>query len=218
MNTAKEAEINFDWGRAERIGLSETVLSDGKSPGQLKAIAEAVRARGARCLFTRLSPEYAVALGDIDYHEISRTGIVGTLERPTGVPRVCIVTAGTSDAPAAWEAARTLAFHGHGASTIFDVGVAGLHRLLSRLDDIARHEVVIVVAGMDAALASVVAGQVGVPVIGVPTSIGYGTARSGETALNAMLTSCAAGLAVVNIDNGFGAACAAIRCLARARD
>ena len=92
-----------------------------------------------------------------------------------------------------------------------------MHRLLDRLDDIARHEVVIVVAGMDAALASVVAGQVGTPVIGVPTSIGYGTARDGTTALNAMLASCAAGLTVVNIDNGFGAACAAIRYLAQTR-
>ncbi len=216
MSTARDAEINFDWGRAERIGLSETVLSEGKSPGQLQAIAEAVRARNARCLFTRLSPEGAATLGDIDYHELSRTGIVGKSEQPAGVARVCIVTAGTSDAPAAWEAARTLAFHGHGASTIFDVGVAGLHRLLNRLGDIARHEVIIVVAGMDAALATVVAGQVGSPVIGVPTSIGYGAARDGTAALNAMLASCAAGLTVVNIDNGFGAACAAIRHLARA--
>lgn len=206
-------DVNFDWGRQERVGISETVLAQGKSRQQLLTIAEQVRARSAQCLFTRLSPEAAEALGDMNYDAGSQTGIIGAWSPPQAPARTCIVTAGTSDAPVAWEASRTLAFHGHASTMIFDVGVAGLHRLVSRLEEIASHEVVIAVAGMDAALASVLAGQVAAPVIGVPTSTGYGVSHGGQTALNSMLASCAAGLAVVNIDNGFGAACAALRIL-----
>lgn len=208
-----EDEVNFDWSRRQRIGIGEAVLAQGKSREQLRSIVEAAIRREASVLFTRLDDRLATELPEIDYHAPSRTGVLGSFPADRTKGSVAIVTAGTSDAPAAWEAQRTLAFNGHDATMIFDVGVAGLHRLLARLEDIDRHGVVIAVAGMDAALASVLAGQVSRPVIGVPTSTGYGAARGGETALSSMLASCAAGLSVVNIDNGFGAACAALRIL-----
>jgi NCAIR mutase (PurE)-related protein len=126
---------------------------------------------------------------------------------------VAVIAAGTSDLPVSREAARTLEYYGETVSEFNDVGVAGLHRLLSRLADVRAHEVVIAVAGMDAALVSVLGGLVRAPLIAVPTSVGYGAARGGETALAASLASCAAGVVVVNIDNGFGAACAALRIL-----
>ena len=129
--------------------------------------------------------------------------------------RVVIVTAGTSDSGPAREALRTLAFNGISATIIFDVGVAGIWRLMDRLDEIRRHDVIIAVAGMDAALVSVLGGLVAQPLIAVPTSTGYGAARNGETALAASLASCAAGVTVCNIDNGYGAACAVLRILGR---
>ena len=132
---------------------------------------------------------------------------------PAGTARVAVVTAGTSDAGPAREAVRTLAFNGHATTLIMDIGVAGLWRLTERVDEIAAHPVVIAVAGMDAALPSVLGGLVGSLVIAVPTSTGYGAARGGETALASCLTSCAPGIVVCNIDNGYGAACAAMRML-----
>lgn len=210
------SEVNFDWGRRERIGIGEAVMCEGKSLAQLQAVAHDVRGRDASCLMTRLDPETAKLLGDLDYDEASRTAFIGKVEAPTGPERVCIVTAGTTDVGIAREAARTLHFHGEASKLIFDIGVAGLHRLVARIPAISAYPVVIVVAGMDAALASVVAGQIPGMVIGVPTSTGYGVAQGGHTALNAMLSSCAAGLTVVNIDNGFGAACAALRMLGAA--
>lgn len=210
------SDVNFDWGRRERIGIGEAVMCEGKSLAQLQIITRDVRKRGVSCLLTRLDPAQAKPLGDLDYDEVSRTAFIGKVEEPTGPERVCIVTAGTTDVRIAREAARTLHFHGEASKLIFDIGVAGLHRLVARIPTIAAYPVVIVVAGMDAALASVVAGQVPGMVIGVPTSAGYGVAQGGQTALNAMLSSCAAGLTVVNIDNGFGAACAALRMLGAA--
>lgn len=204
-------ELDFDWERQTRIGFGEAVLCEGKTPNQIEAIFTRVRERGASCLFTRLDAEVAARLAGLDYDPSSRTGFVGERLAPRSPGAVCILTAGTSDAAVAREAERTLSVHGHQPSMIFDVGVAGIHRLMKRLEDVRRHKVVIVVAGMDGALASVVAGQVPSVVIAVPTSVGYGAARGGETALSAMLASCAAGLTVVNIDNGFGAACAALR-------
>lgn len=204
-------EVEFDWTREARIGIGEAVLCAGKSQEQIRGILAEARMRQARLLLTRLDAKTAAELGGLDYDAVSRTAVIGTAADELRAHGVCIVTAGTADVPVAREAERTLAFHGHGATMIFDVGVAGLHRLTARLTEIAAHPVVIVVAGMDAALASVVAGQVPGLVIGVPTSQGYGAARGGETALAAMLASCAAGLVVCNIDNGFGAACAALR-------
>lgn len=217
MNSPQD-EVNFDWGRRARIGISEAVLAAGKSLEQLQVIAASARKRETALLLTRLEPDLAAALAPIAYHAVSRTGYIGTVRDLQKPARVAIVAAGTSDASVAWEAERTLHFHGHNATMIFDVGVAGLHRFLARLGEIERHEVVIVIAGLDAALASVVAGQIAAPVIGVPTSTGYGAAKGGETALNSMLASCAAGLTVVNIDNGFGAACAALRYLQQANE
>lgn len=204
-------ELNFDWERAARIGFGEAVLCEGKTPGQIEAIFERIADRGASCLFTRLDPAVAARLDGLDYDPLSRTGFVGLPAAAQESGAVCIITAGTGDAAVAREAERTLVFNGHRPSMIFDAGVAGIHRLVERLEELRRHRVVVVVAGMDAALVSVVAGQLPGVVIGVPTSVGYGVARGGETALSAMLASCAAGLTVVNIDNGFGAACAALR-------
>ena len=211
------SEVVFDWDRHARIGIGEAVLCAGKSEAQIAGILRDARGRSAPLLLTRLEPALAERLDGVDYDPVSRTAWINPApDRATGA--ICIVTAGTSDVPVAREAERTLAFNGHGAEMIFDVGVAGLHRLIGRLDGIARHRIVIVVAGMDAALASVVGGQVPGVVIGVPTSQGYGSARGGETALAAMLASCAAGVTVTNIDNGFGAACAALRHLKGWRD
>jgi len=220
--SASSKEFMLDWQRQKRIGLHEAVLASGKSTAQLQAILEAAEAAGQALLFTRLQAEqYAVlgvASGMLDFEAVSRTAIylpAGAQPPVLGVS-VAVVTGGTSDIAVAREAVRTLAFHGVGATEIHDVGVAGLWRLQARLEELQQQQVIICVAGMDAALPTVLAGLVSALVIAVPASTGYGMARGGETALNALLCSCAQGLTVVNIDNGFGAACAALRAL-RAR-
>jgi hypothetical protein len=149
----------------------------------------------------------------MDYDPVSQTAFFDHAPRTAATPQVAVVTAGTSDSRPAREAMRTLAFNGIGATAIFDVGVAGIWRLMDRIDEIASHPVVIAVAGMDAALPSVLGGLVPGVLIAVPTSVGYGVARAGETALFSCLASCAPGVTVCNIDNGYGAACAAIRAL-----
>jgi NCAIR mutase (PurE)-related protein len=212
-------DVVFDFGRAERIGLDEAVFCTGKSAVQIGGILEDAKECGAGLLLTRLDAEKLAQLPTplqvgIDYDAISGTGFFGPLRSITNVGEVAIVAAGTSDAPVAREAARTLRHAGIEATIIVDVGVAGLWRLMDRIDDIRRHPVVIAVAGMDAALVSVLGGLVPGVLIGVPTSVGYGAAEGGRTALNAMLASCAPGITVCNIDNGYGAACAAIRVLA----
>lgn len=211
-------EIQLDHDRGRRIGLAEAVLCQGKAPAQIDAILAEAVARGAPFLLTRLAPDQAERLDPghrarLDYDPVSRTAWIGTPPAADGPARVAVVAAGTSDAPVAREAERTLRFNGEAPAMIVDVGVAGLWRLQARLPEIAALPVVIAVAGMDAALPTVLGGLVPAAVIGVPTSTGYGAARGGETALMAMLTSCAPGLAVVNIDNGYGAACAALRIL-----
>lgn len=211
-------EFDLDLLRAERVGLDEALFCAGKTAGQIGRIVESVAGAGRRMLLTRLDESRHAALDEnvralLDYDPLSATARVGAA-RPAGdTVRVAIVCAGTSDLRVGREAARTLEYYGVGAAEFNDVGVAGVHRLLSRIDAIRAHEVVIAVAGMDAALVSVVGGLVRAPVIAVPTSVGYGAARGGETALSASLASCAAGVVVVNIDNGFGAACAALRIL-----
>ena len=214
-------DVVFDFTRAERIGLDEAVFCQMKSAAQIGVILEGAAQRNAGLLLTRLDPDKLEALpaalrASIDYCEISRTGFFGPLRPVTSQGSIAIVAAGTSDATVAREAARTLRHSGIEASLIVDVGVAGLWRLTERLEDIRRHPVVIAVAGMDAALASVLGGLVSSAMICVPTSVGYGAAEGGRTALNAMLASCAPGLTVCNIDNGYGAACAAMRILATA--
>jgi NCAIR mutase (PurE)-related protein len=214
------SEAVLDFGRSERIGLEEAVYAAGKTAVQICAILDQAAAREASFLVTRLDVEKFDALPQnhrdaMDYCPVSRTGFFGALRPIAEQAEIAIVAAGTSDAPVAREAERTLAYHGQKAGLFVDVGVAGLWRLTSRLDDIRAHSVVIVVAGMDAALASVVGGLVAGPIITVPTSVGYGVAVGGATALHAMLASCAPGLLTVNIDNGYGAACAALRILHR---
>jgi pyridinium-3,5-biscarboxylic acid mononucleotide synthase len=212
------SDITFDFQRRERIGLSEAVFCTGKTPQQLGEALGLARARGASLLLTRLTPEAFSRLAPteqaaLDYDPLSRTAVLGAMRTPAGKPRVAVVTAGTSDLPVAREAIRTLAFSGVAAREIADVGVAGLWRILRHEEELRRYPVVIVVAGMEGALFSVVAGLVGGVVVAVPSSTGYGAARGGETALHAALASCAPGLVTVNIDNGYGAASAALRVL-----
>ncbi len=214
-------DFRLDWDRAARTGISEAVLCESKSAAQIDAIVAHGVERGGRLLLTRLAPRkhgrLAASTRDaLDFHESSRTAILGGLAASAGAGRVAIVCAGTSDLRVAQEAERALAFAGEEATLIADVGVAGLWRLLERLDDIRRHRVVIAVAGMEGALFSVMAGLVPAAVIAVPTSVGYGVAKGGRTALNSALASCASGLTVVNVDNGFGAAHAALRVLGSA--
>lgn len=212
------SELRLDFSRADRLGLGEAIFCQGKSVAQIEAALLAAQERDASFLLTRLAPDVheklsAPVRGKLDYDETSRTAFFGGPVEVERSARVAIVAAGTSDAPAAREAERTLRYNGYAATMIFDVGVAGLWRLLERAEDIAAHPVVIVAAGMDAALPSVVGGIAPGVVIALPTSTGYGAARNGETALMSSLVSCAPGVAVVNIDNGYGAAAVAVRAL-----
>ncbi len=216
-----ESEVMLDLDRAERLGFGEAILCAQKTPEQIDEILRIARERGAELLLTRLEADKVAALSPehrqgLDYHALSGTAFFDHTPPPADHAHVAVVTAGTSDAPAAWEAVRTLAFHGVGATVVFDVGVAGIWRLMDRMDGIVRHPVVIAVAGMDATLPSVLGGLVPGVVIAVPTSTGYGAARAGETALFSCLASCAPGITVCNIDNGYGAACAALRTLGAA--
>lgn len=212
-------EFVLDERRRERIGFGEAVFSAGKSPAQIAAIIEDVAGRGASMLLTRLDATRHAALPAgtralLDYDPVSLTAYFGAPVPLEGATEVAIITAGTSDLPVAREALRTLRFHGVPALLAADIGVAGLWRLLDRVDELASMRVVIVAAGMDAALPSVVGGLVPGCIIAVPTSVGYGVAAGGRAALDAILSSCAPGILVVNIDNGYGAACAALRVLA----
>jgi len=206
--------VLFDHARHARIGLPEAVLCQGKDPETISRIIRE-HALGSPILYTRLTPEaYAQlapeAAAGLDYHPVSRTAWTGTMPAvPRG--RVAIVSAGTADGPTAHEAARTLAYLGIEHTVYEDRGVAGLWRIGERIEDINKHDAIIVVAGMDAALASVMGGLTPKPVFAVPVSSGYGASRNGETALYAMLASCAPGITVCNIDNGYGAACAGAR-------
>ncbi len=212
------ADFVFDRDRERRIGLPEAVLCSHKSPAQIAhAIGDAL-ARGERRLFTRLDEAQVGALPaelvpSLDYDPLSRTGIIGSVPGAGGSPRTAIVTAGTSDLPVAAEAQRTLAFAGEAAERHADLGVAGLWRVLERREELAAMPVVIVVAGMEGALFSVLGGLIGSVVIAVPTSVGYGVAAGGRAALSTALASCAPGITVVNVDNGYGAAAAALRVL-----
>jgi len=209
-------DIVMDFQRFDRIGLEEAVYCAGKSPDQIGAALGLAAGRGAGLLLTRLDADKHAALpsvwrDQIDYDGVSRTGFFGPVRAVEGSGLVAIVAAGSSDTGVAREAQRTLRYAGQEAGIVADVGVAGLWRLQDRLAEIRACPIVIVVAGMDAALASVIGGLVAGPVICVPTSVGYGVAKGGGTALNAMLASCAPGITVCNIDNGYGAAAAALR-------
>jgi len=197
-----------DHDRARRCGFPEVVFCQGKTPAEVAAIAVEILTRADRVLLTRADHAHAAAvqarLPHARHHERARCLTVV----PDGLPlrgRVAVVSAGTADLPVAEEACVTLAAAGNRVEPFVDVGVAGLHRLLARRDAIAAANVVVAVAGMEGALPSVLAGLIDKPVIAVPTSVGYGASFGGLTALLAMMNSCAAGVAVVNIDNGFGA-------------
>ena len=204
----------IDHHRALRTGIPEVILAAGKTAPQIAAIAARMRDAGDRVLITRLEPQTAIdvvaAVPELRYIEVPRMALLERGERPPpGRGVVLVVAAGTSDLPVAEESAVTAEYMGSAVERVYDVGVAGIHRLFAHGDSLRRASVLIVVAGMEGALPSVVAGLVERPVIAVPTSVGYGASFGGLAALLAMLNSCAAGITVVNIDNGFGAGIAA---------
>lgn len=198
-----------DHNRANRTGAAEVVFGSGKTAQQISDIAGSMLESGSNVLVTRLDGAKYQAMGNLPdtaiYHDLSETLVIKTTEPEPVVSKVAIVSAGTSDMAVAEEAAITAEFYGNDVQRIYDVGVAGLHRLLARVEDLRSAKVIVVVAGMEGALPSVVGGLVQAPVIAVPTSVGYGAAFQGMAALLGMLTSCASGVAVVNINNGFGA-------------
>ncbi len=210
----------LDADRAHRTGDAEAVYGAGKTPEQVVGTLVALSARhpDRAVLATRLAPEALDAvraeIADAVLDPVGRTAVVGPL--PTARGRVGVVAAGTADAPVAAEAATTIAVHGAAAVRIDDVGVAGLHRLLAVRDELDTFDALVVVAGMEGALPSVVGGLTGVPLVAVPTSTGYGTGAGGIAALLAMLNSCAPGVVVVNVDNGYGAGVHAARVARRA--
>lgn len=197
-----------DHHRGIRQGVGEVIYGAGKSAQQIEGITRALMERGAKnILITRLSPEsaaYLAPLFPMEYHETPRLAIVNRDSEREGKGLVAVVSAGTSDMYAAEEAALTAECLGSKVLRIYDAGVAGLHRLLAHLDELTAARCVVAVAGMEGALASVVGGLVSCPVIAVPTSVGYGASFDGLAALLAMMNSCASGISVVNIDNGFG--------------
>ncbi len=204
---------HVDHHRALRTGFPEVIFAQGKTCEQVLAIAERIIAQGTQVLATRVEAATARALVErfdrAEHDPLARTVLVPRTQQPTPEGLVAVVAAGTSDLPVAREAIVTARAMGAHVEEICDVGVAGLHRLLSYRELLQRARVIVVVAGMEGALASVVGGLVDIPVVAVPTSVGYGASFHGLAALLAMLNSCAAGVVVVNIDNGFGAGYAA---------
>jgi pyridinium-3,5-biscarboxylic acid mononucleotide synthase len=211
-------DVVLDLQRPQRIGFDEAILCQGKSTEQLVTILEQAEAKGAPLLLTRLARAQLEALPArwrqaLDHEPVSRTAYLGPLRPLAGASRVAVVAAGTSDAFVTREVERTLTYLGYPCTLVQDVGVAGLWRLLERLEHIRAHPVVVAVAGLDAALPTVLGGLVGSVLIAVPVSTGYGVAEGGRAALHAILSSCAPGVVTLNIDNGYGAACAAVRVL-----
>ncbi len=198
-----------DHHRRLRQGVPEVIYGAGKTPEQMVGIVSAMEEAGQETvLITRLSPEAAEIVGKthpLTYHEMGRIATVGPLPEPDGLGTIVIATGGTSDVPVAEEAVVTAQALGNRVRRLYDVGVAGVHRLLANLEYIMDASVIIAIAGMEGALASVVGGLADCPVIAVPTSVGYGASFQGLSALLSMLNSCASGISVVNIDNGFGA-------------
>jgi len=199
-----------DHQRNVRQGFPEVVFGQGKSPAQIAAIAGRITAAGHALLVTRTTAEAYQAvrahLPDAVYHELARCITLDSRSTPRGRGTIVIAAAGTADLPVAEEASVTAEIMGNTVDRLYDVGVAGLHRLLNEHARLIAARVIVVVAGMEGALPSVIGGLVDVPVVAVPTSVGYGASFGGLTALLAMLNSCATGISVVNIDNGFGAA------------
>ena len=198
-----------DLHRKIRQGAAEVIYGAGKTPEQIAGIIDAMRNCGQdRILITRMSEEaaeYVARFHPLDYRKESKVGIVGKMPTPSGIGKIVIATGGTSDIPVAEEAALTAEILGSEVVRLYDVGVSGVHRLLAHMDLLMGASVIIAIAGMEGALASVVGGLADCPVIAVPTSVGYGASFGGVSALLSMLNSCASGVSVVNIDNGFGA-------------
>ena len=206
-------ELGFaklDSHRGLRQGVAEVIYGAGKTAEQMIGILGVMLKNGVKTiLITRLSPESAAKIQEVypalDYRAGEHIGIYGEMPEPTGLGKIVVATGGTSDIPVAEEAALTAEVHGNEVVRLYDVGVAGLHRTLAHLDELMSASVIIAIAGMEGALASVIGGLADCPVIAVPTSVGYGASFGGVSALLSMLNSCASGVSVVNIDNGFGA-------------
>lgn len=212
LKAAPFADLGYakvDLHRSVRQGAAEVIYGAGKTPPQICGILDAMAAHGQHTvLITRLSPEAAAEImktHPLDYHADARVAIAGPLPQPSGIGTIVVATGGTSDIPVAEEACWTAQALGNRVQRLYDVGVAGIHRTLRHLDDILDASVIIAIAGMEGALASVIGGLADCPVIAVPTSVGYGASFHGLAALLSMLNSCASGVSVVNIDNGFGA-------------
>ena len=209
-------DIRFDFQRRDRIGLIEAIWGADKSIDQLKRVSEEVLAKKEVVFITRINKEKASHLLDIykeaRFYEEANCLIIGeNFNKFSTNKRVAIVSGGSSDLAVTLEAKLSLEIYGVSCQTFIDVGVAGLHRLFSEIEEINKYDVLIVCAGMEGALATVVGGLLPQPIIAVPVSVGYGVSENGETALNSMLSSCAPGISVMNIDNGYGAAMAALR-------
>lgn len=212
------SEYVFDTGRQARIGMDEVVFCWPKTPAQIAAAVSYAEAHTERMLFTRLEPTQHAQLPEttqnlLTYDERSHVAVFGSLPESQGAAQVAIVTAGTSDMRVALEAQQTLRYYARASNLYTDIGVAGLWRLLDKKEVLAEYPIIIAAAGMEGAIFSVLSGLVGSVLIAVPTSTGYGIAAGGHTALASALGGCSPGVLTVNIDNGFGAACAALRML-----
>jgi NCAIR mutase (PurE)-related protein len=215
----KNNHSKLDFDRFSRIGLEEAIYCEFKTGEQVNEILKQFFNKNKHCLLTKLSAEKLNQIDSlikkkIDYCSISNTAFFNypnyTLSQNQ---KVAVLCAGTSDLSVAYEAMRTLSYYGKSSLNLFDIGVSGLWRLTEKLEQIRTTSVVITIAGMEAALPTVLGGLISQPIIAVPTSVGYGVSKGGHTALNALLASCSSGITVVNIDNGYGAACAALRIL-----
>jgi hypothetical protein len=209
-------DIKFDFQRRERLGLIEAVWGQDKSIDQLKRLSESVLSKNEVVFITRINSEKANYLlnlyDDARFYEEANCLIIGkNFNKINTNKKVAIISGGSSDLAVTLEAQLALEIYGVNFQSFIDVGVAGLHRLMSQLEEINKYDVLIVCAGMEGALATVVGGLLAQPIIAVPVSVGYGVSKDGETALNSMLSSCSPGIAVMNIDNGYGAAMAALR-------
>ena len=209
-------DIKFDFERRERLGLFEAVWGQDKNIDHLKRLSESVLSKNEIVFITRINSEKANYLLDLYddarfYEEANCLTIGKNLNKINTNKKVAIISGGTSDLAVTLEAQLALEIYGVNCQSFIDVGVAGLHRLMSQLEEINKYDVLIVCAGMEGALATVVGGLLAQPIIAVPVSVGYGVSKDGETALNSMLSSCSPGIAVMNIDNGYGAAMAALR-------
>ncbi len=209
-------DIRFDFQRRERLGLIEAIWGQDKSIDQLKRVSESVLSQNEVVFITRINSEKANYLLDLHddarFYEEANCLIIGKNQNKINTnKKVAIIAGGSSDLSVTLEAQLALEIYGLNCQPFIDVGVAGLHRLMSQLEEIDKYDVLIVCAGMEGALATVLGGLLPQPIIAVPVSVGYGVSKNGETALNSMLSSCSPGIAVMNIDNGYGAAMAALR-------